>query len=85
LKPAVLWRRFGRDAVISRQDFDEYFAGLETGYALVLRDVIALRPTLPLEVLRNKAGEFHPPQFFKKLNAGSVELAILLMSAGGAQ
>ena len=81
LEPTELWRRFGRDASITRQDFDEYFAGLEIGYALVLRNVIALRPTLALESIRIKAGAFHPPQFFKKLNAGSVELAILKSAA----
>lgn len=81
LKPTELWRRFGRDASISRQDFDEYFAGLEIGYALVLRNVIALRPTLALESIRIKAGVFHPPQFFKKLNSDSVELALLRSAA----
>jgi predicted transcriptional regulator len=81
LKPTELWRRFGQDASVSRQDFDDYFAGLEIGYALVLRNVIALQPTLPLELIRIKAGVFHPPQFFKRLSAGSVELAILKSAA----
>lgn len=77
LKPAELWRRFGREASVSRQDFDDYFGESEIGCALVLRNVIVLRPTLPLNLIRTKAGAFYPPQFFKRLKAGSVELAVL--------
>lgn len=81
LKPSELWKQFGKDAGISRQEFDVYFAGSKTGCAVVLRNVTALRPHIPLKSIRTWAESFQPPQFFKKLGPDSIELAFLHSAA----
>lgn len=82
LHPSVLWQRFSKQADISKQDFEEYFAGTEIGFALVLGKVIPIRPEVGLEVMRGGAGAFRPPQFFKKLDPNGAELALLRSCAG---
>lgn len=82
LRPAELWQRFAEKADISKPDFQEYFAGAQTGCALVLGKVVPLLPEVALEVIRRKIKTFRPPQFFKKLSPNSAELAILTSAAG---
>jgi predicted transcriptional regulator len=60
---ATLWRRRGRDAAVTREEFDAYFQGTETGCALVLRDVVSLPSPIHLKVLANRF-EFSPPQSY---------------------
>ncbi|GGL35942.1 hypothetical protein GCM10010983_36260 [Caulobacter rhizosphaerae] len=65
---AELWRRYGRHTAISRQAFDAYFAGLDCGAALIIRDVQALKEPVSLQALREE-GAFHPPQFYRRMRA----------------
>ena len=36
------WRLYAREAAVSRPEFDKYLAGVESGSALILRDVSLL-------------------------------------------
>jgi predicted transcriptional regulator len=63
-----LWRRYGHHTAISRQAFDTYFAGLDRGAALIIRDVQALKEPVSLQALREE-GAFHPPQFYRRMRS----------------
>lgn len=67
--PAALWRRFGSVSGLSRSEFFDYFDGVVEGVALVLEDAKRLRNSLSLDVLRELASGFQPPQFFARLGA----------------
>ena len=66
---ANLWQRFGSRTGINRQEFLDYFEGVEKGAALTLSDPdILLRP-IPLGRLRETSQGFRPPQSFAYVNA----------------
>lgn len=67
-----LWTRYGNHAAISKGAFDGYFAGLDRGAALVIRDVQALKDPVSLNELR-EGGAFQPPQFYRRVRAGNPE------------
>lgn len=67
--PASVWRKFGSRSCISRQDFLDYFAGRVVGYAIELFDSSRLIQAIPLHELRARHPNFHPPQFFKRIDA----------------
>ena len=58
-----IWTEFKRTAFIERPLFDEYFEGLDHGYALVFDTVTSFARPLPLDELRERFG-FEPPQSF---------------------
>lgn len=63
LSLTTLWRRRGRDAAVTREEFDAYFTGTQTGCALVLRDVVRFPSPIPLTDLARRF-EFSPPQSY---------------------
>lgn len=63
LSLAALWRRRGREAAVTREEFDAYFNGAERGCALVLRDVVRFPSPIHLTVLARRF-EFSPPQSY---------------------
>lgn len=65
--PDQLWKLFGTQAAISKAYFDSYFSERDIGYALVLREVLPLKPILTLSYLQNSFPGFCPPQFYKRL------------------
>lgn len=58
-----IWTEFKTKASIERMSFDEYFEGLDYGYALVFDEIKSFNRPLPLHELREKFG-FEPPQSF---------------------
>lgn len=60
---ASLWRKYSSQALIRRQDFDDYFGGLDEGYALKLSNARPLPRPLDLNELRKRFG-FEPPQSY---------------------
>jgi predicted transcriptional regulator len=71
-----LWTRFSSRLALTRSLYDEYMSGCRTGCAIVLGSVSPLDKAIPLEDVRASFAGFHPPQFFKRLHAGSRELAV---------
>ncbi len=65
-----LWRQYGLRTAIARPAFDAYFAGLDRGAALIIRDVQALKEPVSLQALRED-GAFQPPQFYRRMKAGT--------------
>ena len=74
-KPINIWKTYGARSAISKNEFDDYFAGTESSCAILFREIIPLAPVLDLIAIRKKFSNFHPPQFFKRLSSGSPVLA----------
>jgi len=62
-----IWSDFGDSACIRKTDFDDYFDGLDAGYAIQLEGVTALERQMPASELRDAFG-FVPPQSFRYLD-----------------
>lgn len=58
-----LWKRFRKSAHITRADFDNYFAGINDGFALKIANPRSFSRPINLAELRNRFG-FEPPQSF---------------------
>ena len=61
--PSEIWTTFKKEACITREDFDVYFAGVESACAIKLRRARPLRRPLQLAELRERFN-FEPPQSF---------------------
>jgi predicted transcriptional regulator/DNA-binding XRE family transcriptional regulator len=63
LAVADIWKRYGKLAQIDRSDFDEYFSGLNEGFALKIANARSFTRPIDLSELR-KRFRFEPPQSF---------------------
>ena len=61
-----LWEQHGGAACIDRDTFDDYFNGLDEGYAILLEDVKPFARQVAAADLKQKFG-FTPPQSFMYL------------------
>jgi predicted transcriptional regulator len=77
--PKGLWSKYSESVGISKADFDRYFLGCANGCAIILCSAHAIDPGLDLSTLRSKVPGFHPPQFFKRLDAE--EMSVLLQTS----
>ena len=68
-----IWQAYGKNAVISAEDFDAYFAGLRTGNAVLLRDPVKYEQPIPLDDLRKSYG-LRAPQSYIYLNEAHRDL-----------
>ena len=69
-----LWRRVRDIASVTRTEYRNYFEGLAEGVGIFIGDVVRFRRPLPLVELRAFWPDFHPPQGFRYLDAGAIEL-----------
>lgn len=77
LAPSTLWRRFSDVSGVSRGEFFEYFEGVSKGFALALESAERMSEPAPLAALRRASSDFHPPQFFMRLENGGALLKAL--------
>jgi predicted transcriptional regulator len=73
-RPSVIWRDYGGRSGITKAEFDAYYKGTNTAYAIVFSSVERLVLTVALAEIRQHLSNFHPPQFFKRLAQGCAEL-----------
>lgn len=66
--PTALWRDFGHVSGLTKNEFFDYYKGVRTGIALVLKDAEMLEKSLTLSAIRDIAHGFQPPQFFSRLH-----------------
>ena len=66
-KPSELWRRIGKQTGIGKSDFDRYFEGVNTAFALVVGKVIRIQAACSLESIRRIWPDFRPPQLYRYL------------------
>lgn len=67
--PAEIWRRFGPDCGLARDEFDAYFAGANLAVAIQLVEPRRLGEGIPLAEFRQRWQGFEPPQSFRYLDA----------------
>jgi predicted transcriptional regulator len=79
-RPPELWRKWGNQAGVTKQEFDAYFAETSLAWAMLLDQVYALPHVVTLAALRQYSNPFHPPQFFMRLRHGSNALNLLTNS-----
>ena len=70
--PATIWRRYGSKTGVTKCEFDGYFRGLETGFAIEVAQTWRLASPVQLATLRSLQGGFHAPQSYRYLNLGEV-------------
>ena len=71
-----LWDLYSSVGHIDAGEFNGYFSGCETGYALVLSDAVLLDTPLGLDKIMQVCPTFRPPQFY--LRSAPTALADLL-------
>ncbi len=74
----VLWRRVRLSCGVSRTAFRQYFAGLESGYAIEIDAPVALRQPIALTELRRRVPGFTPPRSYWYLDRARSRDAHLL-------
>ena len=72
--PSEIWREHGRQSGITKAEFEAYYEGTDTAYAIVFSSVEKLDLPFALAEIRRHRSSFHPPQFFKRLTTGGAEL-----------
>lgn len=68
-----LWSEVRHGACVSRAVFDEYYAGTQTGFAIVFGEVRRLDHPIGLRRLRELLPDFRPPQCYRYLSLQDVE------------
>jgi len=63
-KRSSIWKRFGKQTGITREEFDAYFRGKNEAHALVIEEAWTLPKPVRLACLRKEKRGFHPPQSF---------------------
>jgi len=74
--PRKIWQSHRSDLGVSLNEFEDYFRDSDTGCAIFFRQVEDVSPGVGLSEIRSKSKDFHPPQFFKRLEEGSPELKL---------
>jgi predicted transcriptional regulator len=67
-----IWVRHGARTGISRDEYDDYFAGATAAVAITLTNIRPLPRTVPLHELRQGRKWFRPPQSFRYLNCQQI-------------
>jgi predicted transcriptional regulator len=75
-RPADLWRLHRSDLGVIPDEFDKYFGETEVGCAIFFGKVEDVWPNVGLSEIRSASKNFHPPQFFKRLQEGCPELKL---------
>jgi predicted transcriptional regulator len=70
--PAAIWQRFGSKTGLNQAEFDSYFTGVETGFAIEVAQTWKLAEPVQLSTLRRQHGGFHAPQGYRYLDMGEV-------------
>lgn len=76
MAPEPLWRRYETTLGLSHGEYKEYLAGCEQATALTLEHVSPIRP-VSLDQLRKLSRNFHPPQFYLRMECHRSLLAAL--------
>lgn len=72
--PSRLWPQVKSQAGVSRAEFELYFEGASTGFAIQFKKVWSLRNRVWLSKLREIWDGFHPPQTYLYLSKKQMDL-----------
>jgi predicted transcriptional regulator len=62
--PSSIWRKFKGGSGLTKQGFDNYFAGATVGYAIRIGKRWKIQEPVPLNTLRKRRAGFRPPQSY---------------------
>jgi predicted transcriptional regulator len=62
--PSAIWKKFGNQTGVTREEFDTYFTGKDQAHALLIEDAWTLPKPVRLACLRKEKQGFRPPQSF---------------------
>lgn len=62
--PSSIWRRYNGGSGLSKREFDAYFKGKKTAYAILINRFWRLPVPVRLAKLRKERNGFHPPQSY---------------------
>jgi len=68
--PASIWRRYGKQSGITRQEFADYFRGKREAHAILIQEAWTLAKPVRLARLRRESRGFRPPQSFHYIREG---------------
>ena len=77
--PDYIWKKHNKGSGLTREEFDHYFTGVETGYAICIGKLWRLPEPVLLPTLRTRRKGFRPPQSYQYWS-----LEDLLVVGGGA-
>lgn len=66
--PEALWAKHGAQSGITKALFDQYYAGHDRGFGLLINDARPLSSEVSLAVLRERWHGFHPPQSYRYIH-----------------
>jgi len=64
LSITTLWQRFGKASCVTKSFFNDYFSGLESGFAITLTNPVKLKTPLDIKRLEGEYS-FSPPQSYR--------------------
>ncbi len=59
-----IWKKYGKKACVTRDEFDAYFKGKDEAHALLIEEAWMLPKPVRLACLRKEKHGFRPPQSF---------------------
>lgn len=62
--PRSIWRKFNGGSGLRKHEFDLYYKGKKTAYAILIKRVWRLPAPILLAKLRKERNGFHPPQSY---------------------
>lgn len=68
LPPKKLWRNVQSTAGVTKAEFEDYFHDCDNAVGIVLQAITELPEPVPLDDLRKRWPNFHPPQGFRYLS-----------------
>ena len=75
-----LWSQFREEGRVSKALFDEYFYGVDRGYAILVSDLSTLPRSMTLKEVQEQFPQFRPPQSFQTIPPESLLLQALNFS-----
>ena len=69
-----LWDLVQCEACLSKNEFDEYYDGIERGYGIYIRGTAYIKQPIDLNEIRERWGGFHPPQSYRYLSMSDLDL-----------
>lgn len=76
-QPVEMWNKVKETAGITKEQFDSYYHGINTGYGIFIKQVFKYPQPISLDILRKSFTNFSPPQNFRYLDshlAGNLNL-----------
>jgi predicted transcriptional regulator len=67
-KPSSLWKRYNKGTGLTKLEFDDYFGGVSTGYAICIGKTWKIHDPISLKRLRELSVGFRPPQSYHYWN-----------------